>query len=312
MPVPELTRPPRLRPGDRVAVVSPSGPVSAEKLEQGMALLREWGLEPVPGEHVLARHPRWRYLAGTDAERAADVQAAWLDPDIDAVLCARGGYGAQRMIDLLDWDAMGAVPPKVFGGYSDVTALHEAFATQLGVVTLHSPMVGCAPMVSDARSARLLRQMLFEPAEALVLTSPAAQTVVAGTARGVTVGGCASLLAAELGSPTARKNVAGGLLVLEEITEDLYRLDRIFTQLLRAGWLQAVAGLVLGSWTGCEDGVHELVLDRFGSLGVPIVGELGFGHGDSSITVPLGVPATLDADAGTLRLDGPALGPARG
>lgn len=307
MPVPELTRPPRLRPGDRVAVVSPSGPVPKDRLDAGCAVLRDWGLDVVLAPHATDVHDRFEYLAGTDADRAADLQSAWLDPSVVGIFCARGGYGVQRMVDLLDWSAMGAVPPKVFVGYSDITGLHEAFATRLGIVTLHAPMVGGRPLVTDERSARLLRTALFEPESALELTSPAAVTLVPGVARGVTLGGCVSLLAAELGSPTARASAAGGILLIEDVEEERYRLDRTFTQLLRSGWLDGVAGIVLGSWYDCEDGVHDLVLDRFGGLGVPIVGELGFGHGPSSITVPLGVPATLDAGARTLWLAGPAL-----
>lgn len=307
MTVSELTRPPRLRRGDRVAVVSPSGPVPKDRLDAGCAILREWGLDVVLAPHVTDVHDRFTYLAGTDADRAADLQAAWLDPGIQGILCARGGYGAHRMVDLLDWNAMRSVPPKVFGGYSDITALHEAFATQLGVVTLHVPMVGARPFVDDERSARLLHDMLFQPERAVVFTSPSAETLVPGVARGVTLGGCVSLLAAEIGSPTARPGAAGGILLLEDVEEELYRLDRIFTQLLRSGWLDGLAGIALGSWHDCEKGVHDLVLDRFGGLGVPIVGELGFGHGPSSITVALGVAATLDAGAGTVTLDGPAL-----
>lgn len=307
MPVSELTRPPRLRAGDRVVVVSPSGPVPKDRLDAGCAVLRGWGLDVVPAPHVTDVHARFEYLAGPDADRAADLERAWLDPGVAGILCARGGYGAQRMVDLLDWEAMRAVPPKVFAGYSDITVLHEAFAIELGVVTLHAPLVGGRALVTDARTARLLRTALFEPESALELSSPSAVTLVPGAARGVTLGGCVSLLAAELGSPTARAGAAGGILLIEDVDEDRYRLDRIFTQLLRSGWLDGVAGIALGSWYNCEDGVHDLVLDRFGDLGVPIVGELGFGHGPSSITVPLGVPATLDADARTLRLDGPAL-----
>ncbi len=305
--VPPLRRPPRLRPGDRVAVVSPGGPVAKERLDAGCRVLRSWGLDVVLGAHAADVHPRFGYMAGPDSARAADLQEAWLAADVAGVLCARGGYGSQRIADLLDWDAMRAVPPKVFGGYSDVTSLHAAFGTRLGVATLHCPMVGTESFLDDARSALLLRRMLFEPASELTLTSPGAVGLVPGAARGVTVGGCASVLAAELGSPTAWPGAGGGILLLEDTDEDLYRLDRVFTHLLRSGWLEGVAGIALGSWQGCEDGVHDLALDRFGGLGVPIVGELGFGHGPGAITVPLGVPATLDAAAAALTLEIPAL-----
>jgi len=302
-----LTRPPRLRPGDRVAVLNPAGPGPKDLLEAGCALLREWGLEPVPSPHVLDVRTDLPYLAGTDADRAADLQAAWLDPDVAGILCARGGYGAQRMTDLVDWSAMREASAKVFVGYSDITALHEAFATQLGVVTLHGPLLGFASFSDGGVGAGRLRSLFFEPETQLTLTSPTAETLVPGTASGVTMGGCLSILAADVGTPTARPGAAGGIVVLEDLDENNYRLDRMLTQLLRAGWFDEVAGIALGSWVDCPDNVRDLMLDRLGPLGVPMVWELGFGHCSPTLTVPLGVSATLDADAGTLTLDQPAL-----
>jgi muramoyltetrapeptide carboxypeptidase len=302
-----LTRPPRLRPGDRVAVVSPAGRVPEDLFESGCQRLREWGLEVARGPHALDVREDLRYLAGADVTRAADLQAAWLDPGVAGVLCARGGYGTQRMCDLLDWASMRGVPPKVMVGYSDITGLHEAFATRLGVVTVHGPLVGTGSFVEGGDSADRLRALLFEPETQRVLTSPSAEALVPGTATGVTMGGCLSLLAADVGSPTARPGAAGGIVLLEDQEEDRYRLDRMLTQLLRAGWFDGVAGIALGSWVACEDGVRDLMLDRLGPLGVPIVWELGFGHCVPALSVPLGVVATLDADAGTLTLTEPAL-----
>ncbi|MFD6418983.1 LD-carboxypeptidase [Streptomyces sp. NPDC060194] len=305
--VPELVRPPRLAPGARVAVVATSGPVPEERLQLGLDVLRGWGLDPVAMPHVLDRDPRFGYLAGTDADRAADLQAAWCDPAVDAVLCARGGYGVQRMADLLDWDAMAAAGPKALVGFSDVTALHEAFARKLGLVTLHGPMAAGADFVKSGPAQEMLRAVLFAPETVTTLT--AGRTLVGGRAAGVTLGGCLSLLAADLGTPTARPSAAGGLLFLEDVGEPVYRLDRYLTQLLRSGWLDGVAGIVLGSWAGCGDypAVRELMLDRLGGLGVPVVEEFGFGHCDDGRTIPFGVRAELDADACTVVLDGPAL-----
>lgn len=301
-----LRRPPRLVPGDRVMVVAPSGPVPKQRLDAGCDILRGWGLDVVVAAHVTDRDERFDYLAGSDADRAADLQRAWCDESVAAVLCARGGYGAQRIAELLDWSAMAAATPKVFVGYSDITAVHAAFATHLGVATVHGPMVGTPTFVDDARSARLLRQLLFEPDRARVLTSPGARPLVSGVARGVTVGGCLSVLAGEVGTPTGLRSAAGGIVLLEDTGEKRYRLDGFLTHLLRAGWFDAVTGIALGSWKDCEP-VEELMVDRLGGLGVPIVADPGFGHGDSTITVPLGIPATLDADAATLTLDVPAL-----
>lgn len=306
MSVPELTRPRRLVAGDRVAVVSPSGPVPKDRLDSGCETLRSWGLDVVVGAHATDRHERFDYLAGRDVDRAADLQQAWCDPSVAAVLCARGGYGVQRMADLLDWDAMRAAGPKVFGGFSDITALTEAFARHLGVATLHAPMIGERVFLGDAATAERFRATLFEPESVQVLTSPTARALVPGRAHGVTLGGCLSLLAGEIGTPTGRAGARGGILVLEDIGEKTYRLDGFLTHLLRAGWLDGVAGIALGSWKDCEP-VEELMLDRLGGLGVPVIWELGFGHSETSLTIPLGVAATLDADAGTLTLDAPAL-----
>ncbi|WP_329074825.1 LD-carboxypeptidase [Streptomyces niveus] len=311
MTLPSPVRPPRLRPGAKVAVVAPSGPVPADRLEAGLDLLRGWGLDPVVAPHVLDRHREFDYLAGTDEARARDLQDAWCDPTVAAVLCARGGYGVQRMVDLLDWDAVRAAAPKPFVGYSDITALHEAFAVRAGVATLHGPMVAALTFLKDPATQESLRATLFEPDTVRTVGQATARALVPGRAHGITLGGCVSLLAADLGTPHARPSAAGGLLLIEDIEEEPYRLDRILTQLLRSGWLEGVAGIVLGSWAGCGpyETVRALLLDRLGGLGVPIVEELGFGHGPTNLTVPLGVPAVLEAstDVATLTMDVPAL-----
>ncbi|MFD3521104.1 LD-carboxypeptidase [Streptomyces sp. NPDC058653] len=310
-PLGALVRPPRLRPGAKVAVVAPSGPVPAERLEAGLDILRGWDLDPVVAPHVLDLHQELAYLAGADEARARDLQDAWCDPTVSAVLCARGGYGAQRMVDLIDWDAVRAAPPKVFVGYSDITALHEAFAVRAGVSTLHGPMVAALTFLKDPASQESLRATLLAPETVRTIGLDTAGALLPGRAHGVTLGGCVSLLAADLGTPHARPSAAGGLLLIEDVEEEPYRLDRILTQLLRSGWLDGVAGVALGSWAGCGpyEAVRTLMLDRLGGLGVPVVEELGFGHGPTNLTVPLGVPAVLEASAttATLTLDVPAL-----
>ncbi|MFH8223182.1 LD-carboxypeptidase [Streptomyces sp. NPDC018057] len=304
----ELLRPARLAPGARVAVVAPSGPVPEERLQSGLDVLRGWDLDPVVAPHVLDRHEEFAYLAGADADRAADLQRAWCDPSVDAVLCARGGYGAQRMADLLDWEAMRAAGPKVFVGFSDITALHEAVAVRLGLVTLHGPMAAGIDFLKNARAQEHLRATLFTPEAVRVIPSDGT-ALAPGRARGVTLGGCLALLAADLGTPHARPSAAGGLLFLEDVGEEPYRLDRYLTQLLRAGWLERVSGVLLGSWKDCgePERVRALLADRLGGLGVPVAADFGFGHCAGARTMPFGVAAELDADAGTLALDTPAL-----
>ncbi|MFD4689945.1 LD-carboxypeptidase [Streptomyces sp. NPDC058463] len=308
-----LTRPARLRPGARVAIVAPSGSVPAERLETGLDLLRGWDLDPVVAPHVLDVHPELDYLAGTDEDRARDLQEAWCDPSVDAVLCARGGYGVHRMVDLLDWPAMRAAGPKAFVGYSDITVLHEAFALRAGFSTLHGPMIATEVFLKDAATQESLRSTLLEPESVRTLGLDAAAALVPGRARGITYGGCSSLLAADVGTPQARTVARGGLLMLEDITEEPYRLDGILTRLLRMGALDGISGVACGSWEGCGpyEQVRAVLHDRLGGLGIPVVEELGFGHCAAALTIPLGVPAVLEAPADggrcTLTMEVPAL-----
>ena len=304
----ELVRASRLRPGDRVAVVSPSGPVPDDRLDRGLAVLESWGLEVRVMPHVRGAHPELPYLADSDEARAEDLTTAWCDPATRAVFCARGGYGAQRMVDLLDWPAIADAGPKVLVGFSDVTALHQAFAARLGLSTVHGPVVTSLGGGCDEASREHLRALLFEPATRLTVTPEPVTPLVAGRAEGVLVGGNVALLAASLGTADSVPAV-DSLALLEDVGEELYRLDRMLTHLLRAGWFDGVRGVVLGDFTDCgaPESVQGLMLDRLGRLGVPLVWGAAVGHEPTNLAFPLGVPAALDADAGTLVLQRPAL-----
>lgn len=308
-----LRQPARLGPGSRVTVLSPSGPADAALVAEGCAILASWDLAVEVAPHALDRHPGLRYLAGQDAARADDLEQAWLDPGVGAILCARGGYGAQCMVDLPDWAAMSAVPPPVLAGFSDITALHEAVARRLGVATLHAPNVGSASFTAQPSAQRSLRAALFGTERPAALVAPAEEEacLVPGAAAGVTAGGNLALLAAGLGTQDGRQSggFAGCILLLEDVTEEPYRLDRMLTQLLRSGALDAVAGVALGSWTDCgpPDAVRQVMRHRLGGLGVPVAWGLGFGHTSPQPTVPLGARAELDATVGTLTFLDPAL-----
>lgn len=305
-----LKRPGRLLAGDRVALVSPSGSLDGERLERGAAVLRSWGLEPVTGRHALERHPEFEDLAGRDADRAQDFQDAWCDPDVAAVIGARGGYGVQRMVDLLDWDALRAAVPKVFVGYSDLTVLHEALAVRLGLASVHGPMAGTESFLTDSTTQESLRRTLFEPETVReIRAGDSARALAPGRARGVTLGGNLSLLATERGTPHARPSAAGGIVLLEDIGAEPYAVDRQLTQLLRGGWFEGVSGIALGAWTDCgpEHEVRAVLRDRLGGLGVPVVDGFAFGHDPTTLTLPLGVSAVLDAGARTLTYDVPGL-----
>ena len=307
--LPERERPRRLRPGDTAAVVAPAGPVPDDQLRAGVEQLRSWGLRVRLGEHVSDRHPALDYLAGTDADRAADLQRAWCDPEVSAVFCARGGYGCMRILDRLDWSAMAAAGPKLLVGSSDATSLHDAVHAHLGLVSVFGPMLATKPFGEQQAAREHLRRSLFEPQRTTALAKPGAGALVPGRARGVTYGGNLSVLAGSLGTDDLPEPPDPGIALLEDVTEDPYQLDRFTTQLLRAGWFDRAAGVALGSWTECgpmED-VRAALHDRLGDLGVPVLWEAGFGHGPDQLTVPLGVAADLDADRGALTALRPAL-----
>ncbi|CAM3019134.1 LD-carboxypeptidase [Saccharomonospora xinjiangensis] len=289
-----------LRRGDTVALVACSGPVDADALRSGAATLRSWGLRVRFGATVLGRHPHLDYLAATDSDRARDFERAWLDPGVNAVIAARGGYGAHRMIDLVDWDALRRAEPTVFAGASDATALHAAIATYVGTPTILASMPATAYF--DPVAADHLRGALFDPHGTRRLPSAAAETLRPGVAEGRLAGGNLTVLAASVGSAEYRPAV-GAVVVLEDIGEEPYRIDRMLTQLLRAGWFDGVAGLAIGSWTDCggdSDAVRQVLRDRLLPLGVPTVWRLDIGHHPGALAVPLGVRAELDAGTGTL------------
>lgn len=303
-----LRKPRCLAAGDRVAVVAPAGPVDPTRLDVGLQLFHEWGLEVdvLPG--VSSKHDRLPYLAGDDATRAKDFRAAWLDPAYKAVFCARGGYGVQRMLQHLDLTELTEAEPKLLVGFSDITALHEVF-NAAGVVTIHGPVAAAADQLREATSRDRLRQLLFEP-ESVTDLLDGATTLTGGVAEGTLLGGNLALLAASLGTPTALRP-ARAVVVLEDVGEDAYRLDRLFTQLIRAGWFDGVTGVVCGDFSEADSQavVAELLADRIRPLGIPTVTGASVGHESVNLALPLGVQVVLDADAGTLRPAEPPLSP---
>ena len=305
-----MIRPPLLPPDARIALVAPAGPLAAGAVDRALERVRAWGWTPVLGEHARARHG---YLAGTDEQRAADFNAALRSPDNDAIWCLRGGYGTMRIVDRIDWPAL-AERPRPLVGFSDNTALHLA-ALQHGVVSFHGPH----PAVADlpAFSEDCLFRLLMVPSPAGILPFPPGsrpgRALVGGVAEGPLVGGNLALLAATVGTPFPPRG-EGAILFLEEVGEPAYRVDRMLSQLRLAGVLEEVAGVAVGAFSESPDeGVEgiptpeEVLLDRLGDLGVPIVSGLPFGHIPQSWTLPLGVRARLDAGAGTLELLDPAV-----
>ncbi|HZX01302.1 LD-carboxypeptidase [Kribbella sp.] len=291
----EVVLPQRLRIGDRVAVVAPSGRIDAERLAVGVEYLRGWGLEVEVMPSVLAGHERFQYLAADDKARAEDLRNAWLDERYAAVFCARGGYGVQRMLEYVDFDELVAVP-KWFVGFSDITALHEPLNAR-GLVTLHGPMAAAVEQLEVEEGRERLRALLFEP-ETVTDLLHGAHTVVDGVAEGLLRGGNLAMLASSVGTPTYAP--PAGVVVLEEVNEEAYQADRLLTQLLRAGWFDQVTGLVIGDFSKGGPGLDDTIRERLEPLGVPMVEGAAIGHEPLNLAVPLGLPVRLDATAGTL------------
>jgi muramoyltetrapeptide carboxypeptidase len=305
-----LARPPALRPGDRVAVLSASSPADQGELRVGLETLRFAGLEPVVYASAHDGGSMRPYLAGDDKLRAADLRSALTDPSIAGIIFATGGYGAQRTLAALDWDGLAGLPPKVLAGYSDVTAILEAAAARLGWASLHSPMVTSEGDTSHYTFGSLLRS-LMHPERATDIHYPDAVTLTGGTARGVTVGGNLTLLASSLATGTSLP-ARGGILLVEDENEDGYRIDRMLTQLRRSGYLDGASGIIGGTFTGCgeRDEIQEILAERLGDLQVPLIAWANVGHGGYFQTYPIGIAAELNADGHTLRLLDPPLVPA--
>jgi muramoyltetrapeptide carboxypeptidase len=305
-----LARPPALRPGDRIAVLTVSSPADPEHIAVGLDALRFAGLDPVVYPSARDQGSMRSYLAGDDAMRVADLRSALLDPGIAGVIFACGGYGAQRTLAGMDWSELAGVPPKILAGYSDVTAVLEAVACRLGWASLLSPMVASHGPNSHYSFGSMIRS-LMQPERATEVSYPRATTVVGGVARGVTKGGCLTLLASSVGTDTCWP-ARGGILLIEDQEEADYRLDRMLTQLRRSGYLQGLAAVITGTFAGCgePEAVQPILAERLGDLGVPMISWANVGHGGYFQSYPIGVAAELDADARTLRLLDPPLEPA--
>ncbi len=312
-------RPPRLARGSRVALVAPAGPLlERDDLTRAEALCRALGYEPRMGPNTARRYG---YFAGTDEERLADLNGALRDPEIAAVWCIRGGYGVTRILDRVDFDAL-ARRPRPLIGYSDITAVLNAAFHHTGVVTFHAPMARVAmPPFSRRHFERVLASAepagrlgrLPAPPDVLLPRENRITTLRGGLAEGPLLGGNLSLLQCLVGTPHL-PDLDGAILFLEDVGEDLYRVDRMLAHLRMVGTLARLAGVAIGRFTDLERsmsdgalGFDEVLATYFLPLGIPVACGFPVGHIDDQWTLPLGVRARLDADAGELELLEPAV-----
>lgn len=312
-------KPPRLRAGDTVGLIEPAGftddTFDLEPVKQNIIAM---GLKPKPSRHLT---DRYGYLAGKDADRAADVNDMYADPDVKAVFAVRGGWGCARILPYLDFARIRA-NPKLLIGYSDITALHLAFAARAGFTTIHGPVASSG---WNRFSWDYFRAVAFDGAtptftnpvgteDRLVQRIGSIRTFGAGKATGRLLGGNLTVLAALMGTPWM-PDFTGAILFIEDIGEQPYRIDRMLTQLALGGVLGKLAGVVFGQCTDCGPAgasyggftLSEVLDQHLRPLGIPVFQGAQFGHVASQFSLPVGAKAEMDADAGTIRLLEPAV-----
>ena len=302
-----MITPKPLFPGARVALVAPASAVPEKRLQPALDFVRSLGMEPVTYPSCYFAN-RDGYMAATDAQRSEDINRAFADPSIDGIWCIRGGYGAHRILPLLDAETI-RKNPKWFGGYSDVTALHTFLNQTCGQETYHCTMPSTEPNPNEY-TLGYLKKALFGELSGTV-SNPADQsmtTLVPGAASGMLCGGNLSLLAASLGTPW-EIDTKGKILFLEDIGEKTYRVDSMLTQLRNAGKFEDCAGILLGAWTDCPPENPECTLllpEIFRQLvapaGKPVIMDVACGHCSTTMALPMGRMCTMDADSCTITL----------
>lgn len=305
----DLRTPPRLRRGDLLGIIAPASPTDdPSRIDRGVRYLEGLGYRTIIGEHL--KH-RVGYLAGTDEERAADIHAMFSNTGVKGIFCLRGGYGTPRLLGMLNYRLI-ARNPKVFVGYSDITALHFAFRARAGLVSFHGPMVGVDMIEGmDPFAEEALWGLLTSPARRRTLIPPGTPVTKlrGGTGRGRLLGGNLSLVVTLLGTqyfPSHGKSI----LYLEDIGEEPYRVDRMMAHLRNAGVLKGAAGMAYGYFSDCQPKdpaaptlpLSEILQEAGLAVRGPVIGGAPFGHEKRSITLPFGLRAELNGDSGSLEL----------
>ncbi len=298
----EVIRPPRLREGDRIAVVAPAGAFDPAALKRGIERLRARGFDVV---HRADITERVRYLAGSDERRARELEEAFADASIRALFCARGGYGSSRALERMATLSVGSIAaPKIVVGYSDATVLLNAITGGAGVVSFHGPQVA-VDLAQDGFEASLddlLDTLMGRRFPGPFQAKPLA-ALVTGDAEGRLMGGCLSMLVTMIGTPW-EPNLRGSILLLEDIAEPAFRIDRMLTHLRQAGALDGVTGVVIGHLKDVRAPEGTTIVDVFrdclSPLAIPVAMGLETGHGVPCRTLPLGARARLDTTSGQL------------
>lgn len=306
----KIVKPKRLTAGDTVAVIAPSSGVAPEAFEKALQNLADLGLKTKIGKSARNRKG---FLSGTDKERLDDLHQAFADTTVKAVWCARGGYGASRFLPNLDFKLI-RNNPKILIGYSDITALHLAIYQNTGLVTFHGPVASST--FSDYTKKHVANALMNPTAPYKIEPAPdnvakesnlfKTETITSGKCRGRLTGGNLSLLAALAGTAFALRETKGKILFVEDVGEQPYRIDRMLTQLRQTADLRQLAGIALGVFEDCNpkdpnsQSLIEVLKDRLGDLGIPVIYGLSFGHIRDQFTLPMGIEAELDTETQTI------------
>lgn len=295
--------PPLLKRGDKIGIVSPSRMILESQVEKAMQIFREWGLDVVKGQNLFSQHG---YFAGRDDQRREDLQRMLNDPSIKAIFCSRGGYGMTRIVDQLDLTAFRKYPKWVIG-FSDITALHLHLHRH-AICSIHGLMPVQYDYMGTEESLASLKKLLFEGE--VNYEFPSQPMNQCGRAEGEMIGGNLSLVAESLGTPT-EVDTTGKILFLEEIDEYLYKVDRMFMQLKRAGKLDNIQGLIVGDFSEMKDtqiqfgtDIYGLIADHFSDMQIPIVYNFPVGHEAYNLAMPCGKKVILEVTQTTTRLRG--------
>lgn len=291
----------RLCKNDTIGIVAPASFATDEQITAATKVLEAMGYRVILGNSC---HHRWYSYAGTDQIRVNDLHEFFQNPEIDAIICLRGGYGSIRILDKIDYDLIKS-HPKIFVGYSDITLLHTAFNQLAGLITFHGPMLA-SNMTSDLDpvSQKSFQKSLSSSYEPFIIENPEnvpLKTLFNGKAAGILTGGNLITLLSTMGTPF-EPNLKGKILFIEEVSEPTYRIDRALTQLMLSGKLAGVQGIILGDFKDCQPAtpedtpLMEVFRDRLGHLGIPVVYNLQTGHCAPKITLPLGVLARIDTN----------------
>ena len=287
--------PARIKPGDTIGIVGPAGPFDRQTFLRGVRIIEDMGFQIFIPPGLFEKN---RYLAGSDNHRVQFVNQLFADTSIDAIICARGGYGSMRILPMLDYDTI-QNNPKVFIGFSDITILLSVLVSRCNLVTFHGPVVTSLADASEETKCSLFSNVTSESNLEIKLLS--GETIIPGMAAGEVCGGNLTMLCHLVGTPFATE-FENKILFLEDRGEAPYRIDRMLVHMALAGCFKGLSGIILGTFEECgpiED-VIKIIVEVFEKYSIPILAGLDAGHGRHNLTIPLGIEATLDADRHSL------------